>query len=59
MDAKVINIITNILGIVLAVAEPLRAYFLAQPFSWATFIPLLLTAVIAYFTGKSTLAAGK
>jgi len=51
---KTINIITNVLGVILAVAEPARAYFLSQPFNWVTFGTLVATAIVAYFTSKST-----
>ncbi len=59
MDAKVINIITNILGALLAIAEPVRAYLTSQPFEWTTFIVCIITAAVAYFTGKSTLSTQK
>ena len=56
MNASTINIITNIIGILLFVLEPLRAYFTSQPFNWITFATCILSAVVAYFTSKSTLA---
>ncbi len=59
MDAKKINLITNIIGILLAILEPVRAYLASQPFNWTTFLTCLGGAIIAYFTGKSTLALKK
>lgn len=59
MDAKKINLITNIIGILLAILEPLRSYLASQPFNWATFATCIGGALIAYFTGKSTLALKK
>ena len=50
MDVK--NIVTNVIAFFLAVGEPVKAYFLEQEFNWATFIPMFLTALIAWFTGK-------
>ncbi len=50
MDLK--NILTNVIGFVLVVGEPVRAYFMEQEFNWATFIPMFLGGLIAYITGK-------
>jgi hypothetical protein len=51
----VVNWVTNILGLLLAIAEPLHAYFGSQSFNFLTFIICLATAVLAYFTGKTVL----
>ncbi len=59
MTPKIINIITNVIAVLLAVLEPLRAYFSSQPFNWMTFAVCLGGAVIGYFTSKSTLSTGK
>ena len=55
MKPSVINIITNVLGALLFVLEPVRAYLSSQPFNWMTFAMCVGTAIIAYFTSKSTL----
>lgn len=55
MSPSVINIITNVLGALLFVLEPMRAYFSSQPFNWMTFAVCVGTAILAYFTSKSTL----
>jgi len=52
MNAKTIDLITNIVGFLLAVLEPVRSYLMSQPFNWGTFALCIGTAVIAYFTGK-------
>ena len=59
MSPNVINIITNIIGILLFILEPISAYLTSQPFSWSTFAMCVGAAVIAYFTSKSTLAREK
>lgn len=55
MSPKVINIITNILGGLLAIAEPIKSYLTSQPFNWETFAITIGTSVIAWFTGKSAI----
>ena len=50
MDFK--NIVTNIIGFCLILFEPLNAYLAEQPFEWGTFVPLVLAAILSYFTGK-------
>lgn len=55
MSPKVINIITNIIGALLVILEPVRAYLLTQEFNWVTFIVCILAAIVAWFTGKSGL----
>lgn len=59
MSTKWINIITNVIAILLAILEPVRSYLQTQPFSWETFAVCILTALTAWFTGKSTLAEKK
>jgi uncharacterized membrane protein YeaQ/YmgE (transglycosylase-associated protein family) len=59
MTPKLINIITNVIGALLFILEPLRAYLSSQPFNWMTFAVCVGGAVIAYFTSKSTLIVGK
>jgi len=59
MSPNLINIITNVIGIMLAILEPVRAYLLSQEFNWLTFGICLGSAVIAYFTGKSAIALQK
>ncbi len=53
MSPQVINIITNIAAILLAILEPVKSYLTSQPFDWTTFLMTVLGAVVAYFTGKS------
>ena len=55
MSPNVINIITNVIAVLLAVLEPVRAYLESQPFNWMTFAMCIGGAVIAYFTSKSVL----
>jgi len=56
MSPSTINIITNIMAIILAIIEPVRAYLTSQTFNWSTFIICIVTAVIGWFTAKSTLS---
>jgi len=56
MQPSMINSITNVMAILLTILEPVRAYFMEQPFSWDTFLICVGTAVIGWFTGKSALA---
>ena len=56
MSPQVINIITNIMAAILVILEPIRAYLTTQTFNWTTFVICIVTAVIGYFTSKSTLA---
>jgi len=53
MQPATINIITNIIGILLVILEPVKAYLSTQPFEWSTFGICVLSAVVAYFTSKS------
>ena len=53
LSPKQIDTITNIMGAVLVILEPIRSYLTTQPFEWTTFGICLLSAVVAYFTGKS------
>jgi len=55
MSPKLINIITNVIGALLFLLEPIRAYLASQPFNWVTFLSCIGMAIIAYFTSKSTL----
>ena len=59
MTPAQINTVTNIIAVLLAVLEPVRAYLASQPFNWATFGVCIGGAVIGWFTGKSSLAIGK
>ena len=59
MNAKNINMITNVMAVLLAILEPVRSYLQSQPFSWPTFGYCIFTAVVAWYTGKSTLAEKK
>jgi hypothetical protein len=54
-----INLITNIVGFLLAILEPVRSYLSNQPFDWGTFSLCILGAIVAYFTGKNTLSVQK
>lgn len=56
MNPSQINITTNIIGLLLAILEPVRSYLTSQPFDWGTFVACILGAGIAYYTGKATLA---
>ncbi len=56
MTPSRINIVTNIVGFLLFVLEPVKSYLTGQPFSWETFLLCIGGAIVAYFTGKSTLA---
>lgn len=55
MNPNVINIVTNVIGALLFILEPVRAYLSSQPFNWMTFAFCVGTAIIAYFTSKSVL----
>jgi hypothetical protein len=57
MQPTQINWITNVLAVLLAIVEPLNSYLTTQPFNWGTFALTILGAVVAYFTGKSGMAA--
>jgi hypothetical protein len=59
MSPSIVNLITNIVGFLLFVLEPVRAYLTTQPFNWTTFILCILGAVVAYFTGKGSLSLQK
>ncbi len=56
MKPETINLITNILSFILAIVEPVRAYLMSQPFNWLTFAVCIMTAIVAWFTGKGTIA---
>jgi hypothetical protein len=59
MSPNAINLLTNIVGFLLFIWEPVRAYLTSQTFNWTTFGICILSAIVAYFTGKSTLNAMK
>jgi len=56
---KTIDIVTNIIGLLAFIAEPIRAYVESQPFNWWTFAQCIFFAALAYFTGKGALAKAK
>lgn len=56
MTPQVINIITNVMAAIVVIIEPIRSYLTSQTFNWTTFIICVITAVIGYFTSKSTLS---
>ena len=53
MTPRVINIVTNVIGALLFILEPVRAYLSSETFNWMTFAFCVGTAIIAYFTSKS------
>ena len=55
MSPNVINWITNIVSFLLFVLVPVKDYLGSNPFDWFTFAICVLGAVVAYFTGKSTI----
>lgn len=59
MTPQTINIITNVIGILLVVLEPVKSYLSTQPFEWGTFAMCVGAAVIGYFTSKSATAISK
>ncbi len=59
LSPETINLITNVLAALLVILEPIKAYFQSQPFNWITFAICLMSAIVAWFTGKSTLYAMK
>lgn len=59
MTPNQINIITNIIALLLAILEPVKAYLTSQEFNWTTFLACIGTAIIGWFTAKSTLAKPK
>ena len=57
MSAKTIDTITTVFGIIIAILEPARYYFETNAtFNGFTFAACILTALVAYFTGKSVQA---
>ena len=52
------NTITNILAFVLVVGDAAYQFLISlpagEPFDWWQFIIVLVTAIIAYFTGKNS-----
>lgn len=59
MTPAQINIVTNIVAGLLAILEPVKTYLANQPFDWYTFALCIGGAIVAWFTGKSTLAVQK
>jgi len=55
MSPSAINWITNIIAALLVILEPVRMYLSSQEFNWVTFLLCVGTAVIGYFTSKSSL----
>ena len=53
MSQSTINIITNIVGFLLFILEPLRAYLEQNDFNVWTFMLALGAAVVAYFSNKN------
>ena len=54
LSPKLINTITNVIGILLFILEPIKSYLSSQPFNWITFLSCIGMAIIAYFTSKSS-----
>ena len=46
------DLITNIIGLLIFLYEPVRAYLEREPFRWQTFLPLILMSIVAWYTGK-------
>jgi hypothetical protein len=59
LSPTTINVITNIIGFLLAILIPVKTYLTSQPFDWMTFGLCIGGAVIAYFTGKGGIANEK
>lgn len=58
MDPKIINAITNVLAIIVALGTVLLDAFSQVPAGskWYYYLIAIATALIAYFTGKSALS---
>jgi len=52
MNQQTVNIITNIVGFLLFILEPVRAYLEQNDFNVWTFMLALGAAVVAYFSNK-------
>ena len=52
MSQKTLNIVTNIIGFLLFILEPARAYLEHNSFNIWTFLLALGAAVVAYFSNK-------
>lgn len=52
MNQKTLNIVTNIIGFLLFILEPVRAYLEQNSFNIWTFLLALGAAVVAYFSNK-------
>lgn len=48
------NTITNIIGFLLVLLEPIETYLMNNEFEWQTFGVTVLAAVVAYLTGKGS-----
>lgn len=46
------DLITNILGFLMFLYEPVTAYLTNEPFDWQTFLACIMGALVAYLTGK-------
>lgn len=55
MNPSTINAITNVVGFLLFILEPVKSYLTSQPFDWTTFALCVGGAVISYFTGKGSM----
>jgi hypothetical protein len=54
VNQQTLNIITNIIGFLLFILEPVRAYLEQNSFNIWTFLLALGAAVVAYFSNKIT-----
>lgn len=52
MDSKKLNLVTNVIGFLLFILEPVRAYLMNNDFNVWNFILTVLTAIVAYFSNK-------
>ena len=52
MNQATLNIITNVIGLLLFILEPVRAYLEQNDFNVWTFLLALGAAVVAYFSNK-------
>lgn len=53
MSANAVNWITNVVAFLLGIAEPVLYFLSNEPWDWKRFIITLLSAIVAYFTGKT------
>jgi hypothetical protein len=52
MNQATLNIITNVIGLLLFILEPVRAYLEQNDFNVWTFMLAVGAAVVAYFSNK-------